>query len=169
MSFFSRLFGSTEKPAAPAEKRTLENLRVGDFVSYDLADYEVTGKIHYNDSGYSWYSYLLVSASKTIWLSVEMDDELETGIYEKIRIPGIELGAKKILHDGKTYHLEEQGRAYTQGEGKSQNVQGKNVDYYEYADDSAQSFLSVEVWGGDVEVSRGFEIEDYEIKILAGS
>ena len=169
MSFLNRLFGGAAKKEPAAEKRTLFNLRIGDFVSYDLADYEVVSKIHYNDSGYRWDAYQLVSAGKNLWLSVEMDDELEVGMYEKIRIPGLEPGSKEIKYEGRSYHLEEQGRAYVQAQGRSQNVNGKDMDYYEYADESATSFLSVEVWGGDVEVSLGYEIEEFEITILAGS
>jgi len=171
MGFLSRLFYGTEKEkkTPEVEKRTLRNLRVKDFVTYDLVDYEVAGKIHYNDSGYTWDAFQLVSGGKSIWLSVEMDDELEVGIYQKIRIPGLEPGTKKITHDGKTYFLEEQGRAYVTSEGRSQNVNGAEMDYYEYADESGESFLSVEVWGGEVEVSKGYEIEEYEITILAGS
>lgn len=169
MSFLNRLFGGSEKQEPKIEKRTLQNLRVGDFVSYDLVDYEVTGKIHYNDGGYTWDAYQLASASKTIWLSVEMDDQLEVGIYEKIRLPGIEPGTKQIMYEDSPYFLEEQGRAYVQGEGRSQNVNGREMDYYEYVDKSGEAFLSIEVWGSEVEVSSGYEIEEFEVTILAGS
>lgn len=169
MGFWKKLFGSTAETVPETKERTLLNLRVGDFVTYDLADYEVTGKIHYNDSGYTWDAYQLAASGKTLWLSVELDDELEVGMYEKVRISGLEPGAKKVTHDGRTYYLEESGRAYVKAEGRSENVHGRNVDYYDYADDSEEHFLSVEVWGGDVEVSYGYEIEEYEITILAGS
>lgn len=171
MGFLSRLFSGAEKDKeTPAvEKRTLRNLRVKDFVAYDLMDYEVVGKIHYDDSGYTWDAYQLVSAGKSIWLSVEMDDELEVGIYEKIRIPRLEPGKKEISHDGKTYFLEEQGRARVTSLGRSENVNGAEMAYYEYVDEAGESFLSVEVWGGEVEVSKGYEIEEYEITVLAGS
>ncbi|OMP65953.1 DUF4178 domain-containing protein [Domibacillus epiphyticus] len=169
MSFFKRLFKGTDEKIPETKDRTLQNLRVGDFVTYDLADYEVAGKIHYNDGGYTWDAYQLSGNGKTLWLSVELDDELGVGIYEKIRIPGLEPGAKKVTHDGRTYYLDEEGRAYVKSEGRSENVHGKNVDYYDYADDLEEHFLSVEVWGGDVEVSYGYEIEEYEVTILAGS
>ncbi|WP_046179964.1 DUF4178 domain-containing protein [Domibacillus tundrae] len=169
MSFWKRLFGGAEESVPEAKERTLLNLRVGDFVTYDLADYEVTGKIYYNDSGYFWDAYQLAADGKIRWLSVELDDELEVGMYETVRVPGLEPGSKKVTYDGRTYYLEEQGRAYVKAEGRSENVHGKNVDYYDYMDDSEEHFLSVEVWGGDVEVSYGYEIEEYEITVLAGS
>ncbi len=169
MNFFNRLFGEASKKTPETEKRTLLNLRIGDFVAYDLVDYEVTSKIHYNDSGYTWTVYQLFSGGKTLWLSVELDDELETGIYQTIRIPDLEPGAKKVTYESQTYYLEEQGQAYVKAEGRSKSVHGKNVYYYDYTDESGKQFLSVEVWGGDVEVSRGFEIEEYEMNILAGS
>lgn len=169
MGFWKRLFEGTTETVPEAKERTLLNLRVGDFVTYDLADYEVTGKIHYNDSGYTWDAYQLAANGKTVWLSVELDDELEVGMYETVRLAGAEPGSKKLTYDGRTYYLEEEGRAYVKAEGRSENVHGKNVDYYDYTEDSGEHFLSVEVWGGDVEVSYGYEIEEYEITILAGS
>ncbi|MBB5179993.1 hypothetical protein HNQ44_001417 [Planomicrobium koreense] len=169
MGFLDRLFGGKEKQAPEVEKRTLRNLRVKDFVTYDLVDYEVVGKIHYDDSGYTWDAYQLTSGGKSTWLSVEMDDELEVGIYEKFRIPGLEPGAKQITHDGKTYHLEEKGRAYVTSQGRSENVNGAEMGYYEYLDEAGDTYLSVEVWGSEVEVSKGFKIEEYEITILAAS
>lgn len=169
MGLFSRLFGGTEKQAPQAEKRTLRNLRVKDFVTYDLMDYEVVGKIHYDDNGYTWDAYQLESGGKSIWLSVEMDDELEVGIYKKIRIPGLEPGAKTISHEEKTYYLEEQGQAYVTSLGRSENINGAEMAYYEYADEAGESFLSIEVWGSEVEVSEGYGIEEYEITILAAS
>ncbi|WP_050182156.1 DUF4178 domain-containing protein [Domibacillus robiginosus] len=169
MGFWKKLFGGGDKTVPEARERTLLNLRIGDFVTYDLADYQVTGKIHYNDSGYTWDAYQLAADGKTLWLSVELDDELEVGMYKTVRIPGLEPGSKKITYEERTYYLEESGRAYVKAEGRSENVHGKNVDYYDYTDDSEEHFLSVEVWGGDVEVSYGYEIEEYEITILAGS
>ncbi|WP_088007163.1 DUF4178 domain-containing protein [Indiicoccus explosivorum] len=169
MGLFDRLFKGKDKGPPKAEKRTLLNLRVGDFVTYDLADYEVTGKIHYNDSGYTWDAYQLTASGRKLWLSTELDDEFEAGIYETVRIPGLEPGAAQIEYDGRTYHLEEQGQARTSGEGSSRNVHGKTVSYYDYTDESGEYFLSVEVWGGDMEVSHGQEVEEYEFTILAGS
>ncbi|OKL36484.1 DUF4178 domain-containing protein [Domibacillus mangrovi] len=169
MSFLKRLFKGADEKIPETKDRTLLNIRVGDFVTYDLVDYEVTSKIHYNDSGYTWDAYQLAANGKALWLSVELDDEIEVGMYETIRLPGLEPGARKVTYNGCAYYLEEQGKAYVKGEGRSENVHGKNVDYYDYADDSGEHYLSVEVWGGDVEVSYGYEIEEYEVTILAGS
>ncbi|AQQ54867.1 DUF4178 domain-containing protein [Planococcus lenghuensis] len=169
MGFFKRLFNGEDQEPAKVEKRTLLNLRIGDFVTYDLTDYEVTGKIEYDDGGYRWTAYQLNATGRILWLSTELDDELDVGMYEPVRIPGFEAGAAEVAYDGRTYYLEEQGRAHVEAAGTSRNVHGKHVDYYDYADETGESFLSVEVWGGDVEVSHGHEIEEFEVTILAGS
>ncbi|KIL46414.1 DUF4178 domain-containing protein [Jeotgalibacillus campisalis] len=169
MSFFSRLFGSKEKERPAVEERTVMNLKVKDIVTYDLEDYEVVGKLSYNDHGFKWYAYQLQGVSKVIWLSVEMDDELELGIYEKATLKLQEPLPKKIEHEGVLYYQDEHGTATVRGEGRSQNVDGAQCRYFSYYDDDDEKALSIEIWGNDVEASTGYEIEEYELKIIAGS
>ncbi|HZG73551.1 MAG TPA: DUF4178 domain-containing protein [Chondromyces sp.] len=168
MGFLDRLF-KREKAVPKVQERTVLNLQVGDIVSYDLQDYQVVGKLRYNDSGYTWDAYQLQGDTGTIWLGVELDDELELGIYKTVKLHLSEPIPKKVNYDGRTYHLEEQGTAHVTGEGRGQNVHGKQVKYFDFADPSEEHFLSVEVWGTEVEVSYGYEIEEFELKILAGS
>lgn len=170
MGFFSRLFSKSNKQTQPEVKeRTPLNIQVGDIVSYELTDYEVVGKITYRDGSYEWYAYQLLEGRDTLWLSAEMDDELELGIYRSISLPVSEPFPKKMEHEGITYHLEEEGRAQVLGQGRSQNIHGKTTHYADYCDSSEEKFLSVESWGTEFEVSVGNPIEEYEIKILAGS
>lgn len=168
MSLFSRLFKKKDdRPAV--EERTLMNMRVGDMVSYDLEDYEVVGKMTLNDHGFQWYEYQLENASGSIWLSVEMDDELECAVYRKSSKPLKNPGTDELTWEGKTYYLEEKGQANVRGQGRSTNVSGATVTYYDYADESGDELLSVEIWGGDVEVSTGQEAEPFEFNITAGT
>ncbi|KAB7704775.1 DUF4178 domain-containing protein [Bacillus aerolatus] len=168
MGFFERLF-KQEKEKPKVEKRTVLNLKVGDIVTYDLQDYQVIGKLHYNDSGFAWDAYQLQGERGVLWLGVEMDDELELGIYQAIKLPLEEPIPKKVTYEGQEYRMAESGKAYVKGEGRSQNVHGKELKYFDFEDDSEEHFLSVEVWGSEVEVSYGYAIEEYELKILAGS
>ncbi|MBM7649431.1 hypothetical protein JOC78_002384 [Bacillus ectoiniformans] len=168
MGIFDRLFNKN-KEVPKVEERTVMNLKTGDIVTYDLQDYQVVGKLHYNDSGYSWDAYQLQGEGETLWLGVELDDELELGMYKTVKFSLEEPIPKKVTYEGRTYHMEEHGTAYVKGEGRSQNVHGKEMKYYDFEDDTEEHFLSVEVWGSEVEVSYGYEIEEYEIKILAGS
>lgn len=156
-------------PPPKVQARNLYNLKTGDIVTYELEDYEIVGTLTYNDSGYKWYAYQLVSTGKTIWLSVEMDDELELGVYEKVSIPLQKPIPQKITYDGKTYYAGEKGSAYVTGTGRSQNVSNRKMSYHEFADEEDETYLSVEIWGEEVEVSKGYSIEEFELKVLAGS
>lgn len=169
MSFFSKLFGSKEKSRPAVEERTVMNLKVKDIITYDLEDYEVVGKLSYNDHGFKWYAYQLQGMNKVIWLSVEMDDELELGIYEKSTLKLQEPLPKKIELDGVTYYQDEYGSAVVKGEGRSQNVDGVQCRYFSYYDEEDEKALSIEIWGNEIEASTGYDIEEYEIKIIAGS
>jgi hypothetical protein len=168
MGIFSRLFKRKEtKPIV--EERNFFNIKINDIITYDLEDYQVVGKLDYNNHGYKWYAYQLQGDHKTIWLSVEMDDELELGIYEATKLKLTEPIPKELEVEGVTYYLDEQGTARVQGEGRGQNVNGQEVRYYDFCDEEEEQFLSVEIWGSEIEVSKGYEIDGYEIKIIAGS
>lgn len=168
MSFLRGLFGRKEEPVSNVKERTVLNIQVGDIITYDLLDYQVVGKLTYNDHGFEWIAYQL-QGEKTLWLSVEMDDELYVGIYEKVKKKLSEPLPKTIEYEGVTYYLDENGTARVKGEGQSSNVNNMNCRYFDYCDDEEEQFLSVEIWGSEVEVSYGFSIEEYELKIIAGS
>ncbi len=168
MGFFSRLFQKKEtKPQI--KDRTLMSIKVGDMVSYNLADYEVVGKLIYNDHGYQWFEYQLESMEKTIWLNVEMDDDLECSVYEKTKEKVAEPVPESIDLDGVRYTLDEHGAANVRGEGRSSNVNGMQVQYYDYSDNTEEKYLSVEYWGTDVEVSKGQAADAFDFNIIAGT
>ena len=167
MSFFSKLFGKSENVPKPVEERTMFNLQLDDIVTYDLEDYKVVGKISYDDHGFKWHAYQLDSVSGTIWLSVELDDELYLGMYKKAKLKLQEPIPKKIEYDGNVYYLDESGSARVTAIGRSQNVNGMTCGYYDYCDEEEEKYLSVEKWGSEIEVSTGYDIEEYELKIIA--
>lgn len=168
MSFFRKLFGGQKQKAPDVKERNVTNIQIGDIVEYDLEDYQVVGKLTYNDHGYEWTAYQLQGA-KALWLSIEMDDELYVGIYEKVTKKLSEPLPKKLEHNGVKFYLDESGTALVQGEGRGENVNNMNCRYADYCDDEDEQFLSVEIWGSEIEVSYGFSIEEYEIKIIASN
>ncbi|MBP3040105.1 DUF4178 domain-containing protein [Bacillaceae bacterium Marseille-Q3522] len=169
MGLFEKLFGSKEKQRPVIKERTVMNLKIGDIVTYNLEDYEVVGKLSYYDHGYKWYAYQLQGTDRVLWLSVEMDDELELGIYEKVNFPLREPIPKKLELGGVTYYLDESGTAEVRGKGRSENVDGARCRYFDFYDVEDEKYLSIEIWGSEVEVSTGYGIEEYELKIIAGS
>jgi hypothetical protein len=170
VGLFSKIFSNNKKSNAPAPKeRTVLSIKIGDIVTYDLVDYEVVGKIIYQDGNYKWYGYQLLEGHDTIWLAAEMDDELELGIYKKIQLPVSKPFPKELNLDGETYYLEESGTARISGEGRSANLQGLAMEYADYANTNETKFISLEAWGTEIEASLGYPIESYEVKIMAGS
>jgi hypothetical protein len=167
MGWLSKLFKSNDGP--PVEKRTLMNMKVGDMVTYELEDYQIVGKLIFNDHGFQWFEYQLESTDRTFWLSVEMDDELEVSIYEKVQHKVSEPVPKKIELEGTVYYLDEKGSANVHGQGRSANVSGHTVRYFDFCDEEEDHYLSVEIWGSEVEVSTGIPANDYDFTIIAGS
>lgn len=168
MGIFSKLFQKKENKEVVKERDPL-SIEVGDIVVYDLIDYEVVGKITYRQDAYEWISYQLLEGRNTIWLSAEMDDELELGIYKNIPLSVQKPYPQQLEYEGRAYYLDEQGQARVVGEGRSRNVNGRMISYAEYYDEAEESFISIEDWGSELEASIGSEIEEYEIKIIAGS
>lgn len=168
MGLFSKFF-SKEKKTKEVRARDPFSIQVGDIIEYDLEDYETIGKIIYRQGKYEWLSYQLVGPTKTIWLAAEMDDEIELGIYEKIKLPQAKNLPSELTYEGIHYYLEEQGAARVVGEGRSQSLTGQEIRYAEYANEEDSSFISVEFWESEEEVSIGFPIKPFEIKIIAGS
>jgi len=169
LGFFKKLFGGGERGKPQAVKRTPMNLKVGDIVSYDLEDYVVIGVLEYNDEGWTWKDYHLESEGKHIWLSVEQDDELELGIFEKVKLP-LEKPEKRIIHNGIEFELDEASSArITLAEGQVGARVGNRVKYWDYCDAEEERFISIEDWDGDFEFSYGYEIDLHEIGFMAGS
>lgn len=169
MGFLKNLFGGKEdKPKV--EKRNLFNLKVGDIVTYNLQDYSVISILEYDDEGWTWLCYFLESDTGKIWLSVEQDDEVEVGVFKKIRLPLDGKPGKELVYEGTKFYLEEKSKArIIRAEGQVGVKAGHWLNYWEYCDDEEEKYLSFEEWDGDLEASLGEYIEPYELEFLAGS
>ncbi|WP_077621216.1 DUF4178 domain-containing protein [Sediminibacillus massiliensis] len=168
MGLFSKLFSKKENKPEIKERSPL-SIEVGDIITYDLVDYEVVGKITYRQEAYEWFGYQLLEGKNILWLSAEMDEELELGIYQQINLPVNKPLPNQLSYQAKDYFLDEQGEARVVGEGRSRNINGRTIKYAEYYDEEEEHFISLEDWGSELEVSYGYPIEPYEIKIIAGS
>ncbi|GGC93756.1 hypothetical protein GCM10007216_25620 [Thalassobacillus devorans] len=169
LGLLSRLFSNKKAQVPKVKERTPLNIQVGDIVNYELVDYEVVGKITYREHAYEWFGYQLLEGRSTIWLSAEMDDELELGIYRTIKLPVSQPFPSKLEYEGNAFHKDSGGQARVVGEGRSSNVNGQMIQYADYISEDEKEYLSVEAWGSDTEVSLGHDIEPYDIKIIAGS
>lgn len=153
---------------AERESVTVDNLRIGDIISFMGQDFMVEGHLLYDDEGWTWDTYMLKDGDDIRWLSVEWDDEREVSIWDELEGFEIEFPPPdEITHDGEVFAVDEKGSARAEHQGQTRRRQGARVEYVEYSGSNERS-LSVEKWGGDIEVSIGREINAYGLEIFPG-
>ncbi|MEV0105267.1 DUF4178 domain-containing protein [Nocardia sp. NPDC050799] len=108
-------------------------LKAGDIVDIFGETYTVRGSLRLKEGGYQWSEHLLDTASGTRkWLSVEEDPDLELVLWTET--PGVPAaGGEEIEHDGKTFRLDESGRAQYVGEATTGLTPSGTVAYHDYA------------------------------------
>ncbi len=150
------------------ERVTVQNLRIGDIVSHFGQDFVVEGKLDYNEDGWTWTTFMLVDGDVVKWLSVEIDDQLEVGIWEEIDLAVPANPPEFLEYQGEQFRMVERGSARVTQTGTTGRRQGMHADFYEY-EGSGERSISVEVWGSEVEVSIGEEINPYSLEIYPGA
>jgi hypothetical protein len=108
-------------------------LKAGDIVDIFGETYTVRGSLRLKEGGYQWSEHLLDTASGTRkWLSVEEDPDLELVLWTET--PGVPAaGGDEIEYDGKTFRLDESGRAQYIGEATTGLTPSGTVAYHDYA------------------------------------
>ncbi|WP_232330450.1 DUF4178 domain-containing protein [Nocardia fusca] len=108
-------------------------LKAGDIVDIFGETYTVRGSLRLKEGGYQWSEHLLDTARGTRkWLSVEEDPDLELVLWTET--PGVPAaGGEEIEYDGKTFRLDESGRAQYVGEATTGLTPSGTVAYHDYA------------------------------------
>ncbi|MGA6208566.1 DUF4178 domain-containing protein [Nocardia testacea] len=108
-------------------------LKAGDIVDIFGETYTVRGSLRLKEGGYQWSEHLLDTAGGTRkWLSVEEDPDLELVLWTET--PGVPAaGGAEIEYDGKTFRLDESGRALYVSEATTGLTPGGTVAYHDYA------------------------------------
>ena len=173
---FDRLFGHGQRPMA---ERSVQTLRVGDAVSYLGEDFTVEQRHElHGDGGDVWWTYLIQSPERRLWLDVDEDQGLTLTVYEPSSVHVAIPVAETVTAGGTTFHSDEHGFAndvITRRTGES----GERVEYwYLAADDGRQMVVrrlgdneltdDPALRTGTVEVGIGKEIKQYELKIYQG-
>lgn len=154
---------------AEREKVTVDNLRLGDIISYLGNDYMVEGHLQYDEDGWTWETYMLKDEDKIMWLSVEWDDELEVALWNEVEdIDVAPHPPQTIEYEGEVFTREDSGGAKVTRKGQTNRRNDVRMEYFEY-EGSNNRFLSVEKWGNDIEVSVGQPINPYGLDIYPGS
>ena len=151
------------------EKVTVDNLRIGDIVSYLGSDYMDEGHLEYDEDGWTWDTFMLKDGGDVKWLSVEWDDELEVVLWTELE--DFEIDAhppETIEYQGEVFTREESGGASVTRHGQTRRRNDVRMEYFEY-EGANDSLLSVEKWGSDIEVSLGQPLNPYGLDIYPGS
>lgn len=154
---------------AEREKVTVENMRLGDIVSYLGSDYMVEGHLQYDEDGWTWDTFMLKDGEDVKWLSVEWDDELEVVLWTEIEdIDVAPHPPETIEYQAEVFTREESGGAKVTRKGQTRRRNDVHMEYFEY-EGSNDRLISVEKWGSDIEVSLGQPINPYGLDIYPGS
>lgn len=139
---------STSPPSRPVNVDPLANwsasggdeqffaLKPGDLVKTDQHDFLVRGTITMDDSGTEWWTHLLDDATGTKrWLSVENEDGLEMGFWDRVPVSDIESGSpgdRSIVLRGIAYKLIERGNANYRATGTTSTQPAGHAEYMDY-------------------------------------
>ncbi len=149
------------------------DLALGYLFDYDLKTWEVKEEFEY-DWGNEYYTkeYKITSGSEEKYLSIEVDDEIELAIWDKVNPLAIDRNLPKYIVQndepprevslgGQTYIRTEEANAYWRNT-RNSNWQGFVNWDYETTDGS--KMLSIERWGDEeFEAAAGKVIKEYEI------
>ena len=173
---FDRLFGHSQHPAA---QRTPQTLRVGDAVSYLGEDFTVEQRHELRgDGGDVWWTFLIQSPERRLWMDVDEDQGLTLTIYEPSSVHVTLPITDTLSVKDKTFHIDEHGFA-NDAVSRRAGESSERVEYWYLASDDDDQMVvrrlgdneitdNPALQTGTVEVGIGKEIKSYELKIFQG-
>ncbi|MCP4444027.1 MAG: DUF4178 domain-containing protein [Myxococcales bacterium] len=161
-------------------ERSFGDLRVGDVIMYDGADFIVEGLIRYDEAGHHWSMARIVDGSNHCWLLVGL--ERSGGSSKRILTPTneVELAGyppELIMLGDERYDFDKRGTATTALDGDTGSLGGTSQQtsgaahrcrWWNYSAAGPKALL-VEQWGDDYRVLVGTTVSDSEIEMMPGS
>ncbi len=165
-------FKKKKEPDYDPTNIKITDLKKGFVFDYDLSQWEVQEEYTY-DWGDEFFSkeYKISDGSKTLFLSVEEDDELEIALHEKVRLSTFdedieseiinnERPPKVIHYKGTTFRRESESPGYFNDGGDS----WAEMISWDYYDNDEEQVVTIEQWGErEFEASVGKYIESFMI------
>jgi hypothetical protein len=164
----------------------IENMQAGGVFSLrnfgsdmDDLDVEVLGRHVYDEDGYGWVELEGETGGRKVWLTVEVDDELELSVtLRKLKLQDVGITIDQLDRmkssqsgsfefEGKTYEFDEIGEAVFYRNGDRQS--GERHAYWDFESDDGDHSISFERWSDgsfDVHISQtlsGSQITVYAI------
>lgn len=174
LDWFSRRGKSATIPKDidPLHDLSLSKLRVRYLVDYDMKTWEVVAHNRYDfGDGYGSEEWELRSATETLFLEREEDDEVEWSLARKIPIGAIDGDVRKhilehddppsrIVLDGVLYHLDSSGPGRIRRGG---TAEPEGFIYWDFIDRDDKRQVTIEQWGEtEFEASAGHSVEEYQ-------
>ncbi len=162
-----------EEPHYDPTSIRITDLRKGWVLDYDGKSWEVTEEFEYDWGGnYFSYEFKLVSASETIFLSVEEDDEIECVVSQKLNFGKLddsveesirkhERPPKRISFNGTEFFRESERPGYFRNVHEDRDF----IEFmsWEYFDETEKFCLTIEQWGeNEFEASFGIVSDPYQ-------
>jgi hypothetical protein len=167
LNLFSKIFSKNEPKLAVQEKTPL-SLEIGDIVTYNMKDFEVTGKITYRDGRHQLFHYLLFDDSEGKILTASMDEEMKLGIFQRVLPAHHQSFPSHIKYENVMFYKAREASARMLGYGSYSRLHGILAKVAEYRDAAGKSLLQLEAWGTEQKMMIGYPIEPFELKIIAG-
>lgn len=143
-------------------------LKKGQVIYINSQKYTIKNKIEFKEDTWIWQEYEIISQNHEVkWLIVEEGEnkELEYSIYGKYQGP-INVSDIEFMLGDKVYQLYEKGKAFVNDYFGNVDVDKyETCEYYEYMTNDETDIISVEIWEDEIEYSRGYYLENEEIKI----
>jgi hypothetical protein len=154
---------------AEAPGASVRGLKVGDVVGMDGEMWFVEGTLRFDEDGFEWQEHVLVEGDRRRWLSVE-DDEgvVETVLWDRVRAPELDPSADEVAYAGRTYRLEERGRARFTSDGATGAPNGGRVEYADFRDGDALLGFERYTTDGSWEVSTGTPVPEHLLDVYGG-
>lgn len=170
-------FFKRKQPKYDSTNIRVTDLDVGFIFEYDLESWEVQASYEY-DWGDNYFSkeYKINNGSKTLFLSVEEDDEISLSVCSKIKVR--ELG-ENVLNDlmnlqkppttitykNNKYFFEKESPGYFNDKARGEDW----VEFisWDFEDESGENIITIEQWDEkEFEASAGKAIKEFEISSI---
>lgn len=140
-------------------------IKVGDVLAIEGADFIVRGTLRFDQSGYTWQEHFIDDVHNRRWLSVEDDEGLELCLWERHDPSVGDPGPPAMTVEGVEYRITEHGTAAFVSEGTTGVAPSGRAEYFDYA--AGDRRLSFERFGTDSwEVSTGRVLGRRDVQVF---
>ncbi len=168
----------SKEPHYDASDIRVVDLDVGFVFEYDMSTWEVVEMYEYDwGDNYFTHEYKITNGSKTFYLGVEEDDELEITLMSKIKVSKLgrdvisqlredEEPPESFIYEGNEYVLESESPGYFNDMKSDDWEEFRSWDF----EGPDNLIITIEQWGeGEFEAAVGKYIDEFEISNILPS